>query len=418
MSNKQFAILAAAGCLALIVLVVIALPLVFFLPGWLRAEAPQAGVSAEATVAPQLIATQQALPTLTPAGLAGREPAGERPAQALQGLQEQATDLTQLYRQLSPGVVSIQVFVQRAGQVGEGAGSGFILDEQGHIVTNNHVVSGAERVTVIYADGMEANAEIVGVDEDSDLAVIRVDPQSFPEGVSPLPLGDSDRVVPGEWVVAIGNPFGLGGSLTLGIVSATGRLIPSGATTFSIPQAIQTDAAINPGNSGGPLLNLAGEVIGVNAQIATGGGQANSGVGFSIPSNVVRRVVPALIETGSYQWPWMGVEGTSVNLLVQRANDLETQRGAYINRVISGSPADRAQLRGSTGQTTIDGITVPTGGDVVIEANGQQIRDFADLLVATAFRNAGDEMQLTIIRDGKRITETVTLAARGTRQQG
>ena len=419
MSNKQFAILAAAGCLALVVLAVIALPLAFLLPGWLRAEGPQAGVTAEATVAPQVIETQQALPTLTPpSGAAEGQPAGERPTQILLGLQQQGTDLTQLYEQLSPGVVSIQVFAQRGGQVGQGAGSGFILDEQGHIVTNNHVVSGAQQLTVIYHDGIEASAEIVGTDEDSDLAVIRVDPATFPEGVGPLPLADSDQVVPGEWVVAIGNPFGLGGSLTLGIVSATGRLIPSGATTFAIPQAIQTDAAINPGNSGGPLLNLDGEVIGVNAQIATGGGQANSGVGFAIPSNVVRRVVPSLIETGSYQWPWMGVEGTSVNLLIQRANDLETQRGAYVNRVISGSPADQAGLQGSTGQTTIEGITVPTGGDVVVEANGEPIRDFADLLVATAFSDVGEELELTILRDGERITETVTLAARGSRQQG
>ena len=419
MSNKQFAILAAAGCLALVVLAVIALPLAFLLPGWLSAQAPEAGVVAQATVAPQVIETQQALPTFTPpAGVTERQPGGERPVQVLLGLQQQGTDLTQLYEQLSPGVVSIQVFAQRGGQIGQGAGSGFIIDEQGRIVTNNHVVSGAEQVTVIYHNGIEASAEIVGTDEDSDLAVIRVDPETFPEDVGPLPLADSDQVVPGEWVVAIGNPFGLGGSVTLGIVSATGRLIPSGATTFAIPQAIQTDAAINPGNSGGPLLNLEGEVIGVNAQIATGGGQANSGVGFAIPSNVVRRVVPALVATGRYVWPWMGVEGTSVNLLIQQANDLETQQGAYVNRVVPGSPADQAGLQGSTGQTTIEGVTVPTGGDVVVEANGQPIRDFADLLVATAFSEVGDEMQLTIIRDGERVTETVNLAARGTRQQG
>jgi len=418
MSNRQFAILAAAGCLALAVLIVIALPLAFFLPGWLRAEAPETAVVAQATVAPQAIETQQAVPTFTPPAIARQQPGGERPVQVLLGLQQQGTDLTQLYEQLSPGVVSIQVFAQRGGQVGEGAGSGFIIDEQGHIVTNNHVVAGAQQVTVIYHNGIEASAEVVGTDEDSDLAVIRVDPATFPEDVGPLPLADSDQVVPGEWVVAIGNPFGFGGSLTLGIVSATGRLIPSGATTFAIPQAIQTDAAINPGNSGGPLLNLDGEVIGVNAQIATGGGAANSGVGFAIPSNVVRRVAPSLIETGRYVWPWMGVEGTSVNLIIQQANDLETQQGAYVNRVVSGSPADQAGLQGSTGQTSIGGVPVPTGGDVVIAANGQQIRDFADLLVSTAFGSPGDEVELTIIRDGQQITETVTLAARGGRQQG
>lgn len=419
MSNRQFAILAAAGCLVLMVLAVIAVPLALLLPGWLKAGSPEAVLPAKVAVAPQEIETPRAVPTFTPAPrVTERQPAEERPAQTPQGLREQSTELTRLYEQFSPGVVSIQVFAQRGGLVGRGTGSGFILDVQGHIVTNNHVVSGAQQVTVIYYDGIEAVAEIVGADPDSDLAVIRVDPETFPEGVGPLSLGDSDQVRPGEWVVAIGNPFGLGGSVTLGIVSATGRLIPSGATTFSIPQAIQTDAAINPGNSGGPLLNLDGEVIGVNAQIATGGGQANVGVGFAIPSNVVRRVAPSLIEAGSHQWPWMGVEGTSVNLLIQQANGLEMQRGAYINRIVSGSPADQAGLRGSTGQTSVQGITVPTGGDVVIEANGQPIRDFADLLVATAFSDVGDQMQLTILRDGERITATVTLTARGTPRQG
>jgi 2-alkenal reductase len=418
MSNRQFAVLAAAGCLILVVVAVIALPLVFLMPRW-QAGSPEVSIQAEATVVPRAIETQQAAPTFTPPPrVMEQPPAEERPAQTLQGLQQQGVDLTRLYEQLSPGVVSIQVFAQRGGLVGEGSGSGFILDAQGHIVTNNHVVSGAQQVTVIYYDGTEAVAEIVGVDQDSDLAVIRVAPKTFPEGVGPLPLGDSDQVRPGEWVVAIGNPFGLGGSVSLGIVSATGRLIPSGATTFSIPQAIQTDAAINPGNSGGPLLNLDGEVIGVNAQIATGGGRANVGVGFAIPSNVVRRVAPSLIEAGGYQWPWMGVEGTSVTLLIQLANGLETQRGAYINRIVSGGPADQAGLQGSTGQAIVQGITVPTGGDVVIEANGQPIRDFADLLVATAFSDVGDQLQLTILRDGERITETVTLTARGTRQQG
>ncbi|HHX45156.1 MAG TPA: trypsin-like serine protease [Chloroflexi bacterium] len=415
MRNRQWAILAAIGCLALVVFVVVALPLVFFLPGWLRAEVREDAGTAQATVAPEVIETQQAVPTFTPSVTMQQQQSPEgRTVQALLGLQ-QGTDLTRLYEQLSPGVVSIQVFARRAGQVGEGAGSGFIIDEQGHIVTNNHVVAGAQQVTVIYFNGIEARAEIVGTDDDSDLAVIRVDPTTFPEGVGVLPLGDSGQVVPGEWVVAIGNPFGLGGSLTLGIVSATGRLIPSGATSFAIPQAIQTDAAINPGNSGGPLLNLDGEVIGVNAQIATGGGGVNSGVGFAIPANVVRLVVPSLIATGSYQWPWMGVEGTSVNLLIQDANDLETQQGAYIDRVVPGSPAAQAQLQGSRGQTSVGGITVPTGGDVIIEANGTQIRDFADLLVVTAFRNVGDQLELTILRDGQEITETVTLAPRAER---
>jgi len=206
---------------------------------------------------------------------------------------------------MNPGVVNIQVFVDGA-LGGQGAGSGFILDEAGHIVTNNHVVDQADAVTVIFYNGFEANAEIIGLDDDSDLAVLQV--EEMAGGAIPLPLGDSNQLSAGQWVVAIGNPFSLGGSITLGIVSAVGRSIPSGVTPFAIPEAIQTDAAINPGNSGGPLLNLQGQVVGVNAQIRTTGVvPANSGVGFAVPVNVVRQVVPVLIAQGQYQWPWRRV---------------------------------------------------------------------------------------------------------------
>src|SRR5690606_9896833 len=213
---------------------------------------------------------------------------------------QQETLLPDLYDQLNPGVVSIQTFVEGSfggqGQ-GLGAGSGFILDEAGHIVTNNHVVAGAAQITVKYFNDLEVEATVVGTDQDSDLAVLRV--EQLPADVHPLPLADSDSVRTGEWVIAMGNPFGFESSMTIGIVSAVGRSIPSGVTPFSIPEAIQTDAAINPGNSGGPLLNLNGEVIGVNAQIRTDPGvRANSGVGFAIPSNVVRLVAPVLIEEG------------------------------------------------------------------------------------------------------------------------
>jgi 2-alkenal reductase len=317
--------------------------------------------------------------------------------------------LVNLYKQLNPGVVSIQVHIERGPISGSAAGSGFILDNAGHIVTNNHVVAGATQVTVIFYNAIEAEARIVGTDDDSDLAVIQVD--RLAEGAHPLPLGDSDQVQVGEWVVAIGNPFGLSGSMTVGIVSAVGRMIPS-ETPFTIPQAIQTDAAINPGNSGGPLLNLRGEVIGVNAQIATGGSPASAGVGFAIPSNVVRLVVPALIERGAYDWPWLGIQGTSVNLFIMRANRLETQQGAYIDSVIQGSPADRAGLRGSTGSRVVNGLEVPVGGDVIIEADGRPIRDFSDLLVAVAFKRPGDPLTLTILREGQRQGVTVTLAPR------
>jgi S1-C subfamily serine protease len=200
--------------------------------------------------------------------------------------------------------------------------------------------------------------------------------------------------------------------MTLGIVSALGRTIPSGATPFSIPQVVQTDAAINPGNSGGPLLDLDGQVIGVNAQIATGGAQANAGVGFAIPVSVVKRVVPALIEDGSYQWPWLGVDGTDVNLFIQEANDLDTQFGAYIGAVRADSPAAQAGLQGTTGTELIDDIQVPVGGDVVVAAQGDPIADFSDLQGRVAALRPGDTLQLTIIRGGERQQLEIVLEAR------
>jgi 2-alkenal reductase len=356
-----------------------------------------------ATVVPGALATQEVIATLSPNALT--------PQPTLQALPGMAPgSLTALYEQVNPGVVNIQVFVERGGVSGQGAGSGFVLNEEGYIVTNNHVVAGARRVTAIFYNGVEVEAEIVGTDDDSDLAVIKVD--SLPADVHPLPVGDSDQVVTGEWVVAIGNPFSLGGSISLGIVSATGRSIPSGVTRFTIPQAIQTDAAINPGNSGGPLLNLSGEVIGVNAQIASSGSGVNSGVGFAIPSNVVRRVVPVLIANGSYQWPWLGVEGTSLNLIFQEANELEIQQGAYIISVASGGPADEAGLQGSSGTRQVDGFDVPVGGDVVIAADGERIADFDALLIVVASKNPGDTVELTILRNGKEQQVVVTLEAR------
>ncbi len=394
MERRNLALIAGLGCATLLlVAVVVAAPLLFF--SLQRNESTEAIVTW--TPVPGAERTQEVVPTLTPAP---ERVTLERPLQSL----------VALYKQLNPGVVNIQVYVQRAGRAGQGAGSGFVLDEQGHIVTNNHVVAGAQQVTVIFYDGTEAQAEIIGVDADSDLAVIQV--TRLPTNVHPLPLGNSDEVQVGEWVVAIGNPFGLGSSMTLGIVSAIGRSIASGATPFDIPQAIQTDAAINPGNSGGPLISLQGEVIGVNAQIATGGGEANAGVGFAIPANVVRLVAPVLVNSGTYQWPWLGVEGASVDLALMEANELETQHGAYIDRVVSDSPAARAGLQGSTGAKQVYGLQVPVGGDVIVEANGAPIQDFSDLLVQVAFQHPDDTMTLTLLRDGQRQQVTVQLAAR------
>lgn len=325
-------------------------------------------------------------------------------------LEQTLPSLQGLYDRVASGVVNIAVLVERQGQTGAGAGSGFVLDDQGHIVTNNHVVAGAELISVIYEDGFEMQAEIIGLDEDSDLAVIKVD--SPYENTRPLPLGDSDRTQTGDWVVAIGNPFGNQSSMTLGIVSAVGRSIPTGVTPFNIPRAIQTDAAINPGNSGGPLLNLQGGVVGVNAQIATAGTRASAGVGFAVPANLVRRVVPVLIEEGEYIWPWLGVSGADVNLLLTRANEFDTQRGAYIASVTADGPADQAGLQGSTGETEIEGVPVPLGGDVIVRIDDARILTFSDLAAEVADHRPGDTVLLTVLRDGEQIEIEVELEAR------
>lgn len=425
MDTKRFALIAVAGCGILLLLLVMVVSAALLIPGqirgltaWLTQEAagPVATVTPQETVptlVPQAATAKEASPTAT--SLSQRVESAPSPqartVRELLGIT--SGTLPVLYNQLNPGVVNIQVFVQRQGLPGQGAGSGFIFDNQGHIITNNHVVAEAKNVTVVFHDGFEAEAEIVGTDVDSDLAVLHVG--EFAEGAHPLPLGDSDEVKPGQLAIAIGNPFRFGGSMTLGVVSAVGRTIPAGpreVIPFQIPQAIQTDAAINPGNSGGPLLNLEGEVIGVNAQIRTGGTQANAGVGFAIPSNIVRRVAPVLIEQGEYEWPWLGVSGHDVDLFVQRANELDTQRGAYIREVVPDSPAAEAGLRGSTGAVEVQGFQIPVGGDIVIEVNGKPVADFSDLLVDVAFESPGDTIELTIIRDGQRREVTVELAPR------
>lgn len=357
----------------------------------------------------------QPAPTLPAATRQPPTPAGAvnvtSNAEGAQSLDASASLLSGRFAQLNPGVVNIQMLINQQG-VGRGAGvgSGFVLDEQGHIVTNNHVVDQATRITVVFFNGLQESAEVVGVDDDSDLAIIKV--ATLPEGVYPLPLADSDQVQVGDWAIAIGNPFGLGSSMTLGIISAVGRSIPSGVTPFNIPQAIQTDAAINPGNSGGPLFNLAGEVIGVNAQIQTSGSRSNSGVGFAIPANVVRHIAPTLIETGSYQWPWLGISGTDISLPLAEANELANQQGAYIVEVVDDGPATAAGLRGSSQQVNIEGLPVPTGGDVVVAVDGQAIASFTDMLVKIAYKRPGEAVTLTVLRAGRTLEVPVTLAPR------
>lgn len=326
-------------------------------------------------------------------------------------------NLNAIYEAVDPGVVSITAHIAQGDLPGGSSGSGFVLDEEGHIISNNHVVAGADTLFVTFFDGLTVPAEVIGTDPNSDLAVLKV--EELVEGARPLQLGDSDTVRVGDRVVAIGNPFQLQNTMTFGIVSAVGRAIPSGATQYNIPQVIQTDAAINPGNSGGPLLDMSGRVIGVNAQIRTssnvlgpGGVPGNIGIGFAIPVNIVQRVAPALIETGTYEWPYLGVSGFSVSPSVVDANDLPSQRGAYIDTITEGGPADEAGLQGSTGTEDVNELAIPVGGDVIIEADSRPINNFDDLLTFVALAEPGQEVTLVILRGGETIERTVTLGVR------
>ncbi len=320
--------------------------------------------------------------------------------------------LVEMYRRINPSVVNIITYSGNNGfMTASGQGSGFVYDLNGDIVTNSHVVHGASQIEVVFSDGLIEKAEVIGEDLHSDLAVINV--KNLPPESQPIPLGKIEEVAVGQTAVALGNPFGLGGTLTRGIISALGRTIPA-LTSFSIPQAIQTDAPINPGNSGGPLLNLAGEVIGVNAQIETGGeSRSNSGVGFAIPVSIITRVIPSLIENGEYQWSWLGVVGGNLNTAVKEAMKLPVERGAYISDVVSGGPADLAGLRGSSRDVTINNRVIEIGGDVIIAINGVSVNTFEDILIYIALNTTPNQtIDLTIVRDGKTQNVSLTLQPR------
>ena len=321
--------------------------------------------------------------------------------------------LVDMYSRLNPSVVNITVYLNQDGQLDSYAqGSGFIYDDQGHVLTNAHVVHGSDAVEVTFSDGLIREASVVGEDLHSDLAVLQVE---LPEGITAIPLGEMDNLAVGQTVVAIGNPFGLEGTLTRGIISALGRTIPA-LTIFSIPQAIQTDAAINPGNSGGPLLNLNGEVVGVNAQIETNGTtDSNIGVGFAIPVSIIRRVVPALIETGHYDWPYLGVSGYTVNPPLVKAMNLPVEQGAYVSSVPDGGPAQAAGLHSTTDIITQDGRQVEVGGDIITAIDGQPVKTFDDvLLYLTLQTTPGQTVILTILRDGQYQDISLQLGTRPT----
>jgi len=337
--------------------------------------------------------------------------------------------LINLYKRVNPGVVHVRVVTavdmsellpglpDSEEQYQQGTGSGFVVDKDGHIVTNNHVVADAEEVQVMFHDGTTVRATVVGTDPDSDLAVIKAEGVAASE-LYPLLLGDSDSLEIGQRALVIGNPYGLRGTLTVGIISALGRSLQLGrmsevlGSRFSIPELIQTDAAINPGNSGGPLLNSQGQVIGVN----TAYDPEVSGVGFAVPVNTLKRVLPKLIAEGRYAYPWLGISGRDLSLDLIEAMDLPVQHGAVVISVTPDSPADKAGLRGSSETVEERGLELEIGGDVIIAIDGQPVRVFDDIVVyLLRSTEVGQKVTLTIIRDGREQSVQVTLAERPSR---
>ncbi len=328
-------------------------------------------------------------------------------------VQASTSDLTlpELFTRVEKSVVQI-TDSDETSPLDSRLGSGFVYDDNGHIITNHHVVNGGGRIDVTFLDGTVYRATLMGSDPYTDLAVLYVKdvPQ---EKLVPLPLADSTTVRVGEQVAAIGNPFGLSGSMTAGIISGVGRLIPNDlAGQFSIPDIIQTDAPVNPGNSGGPLLNMRGEVIGINSAIYSTTGQS-AGVGFAIPSNTMTKVIPSLVTNGSFQHPWLGVSGTDMTPGIAAALGLNEPRGLLVVDVVDGSPAAQAGIRGGDDPRSIDGRDINLGGDVITAIDDKTVRKIDDILVyLEREKTADDNLKMTILRDGQLQDINIALAAR------
>ena len=317
--------------------------------------------------------------------------------------------LVQIFERAEPGVVQINVKKNIPDVTGTGLGSGFVYDTKGHIITNAHVVDDAEKIIVTFLDGRSYNADLIGIDSDTDLAILRV--HTIRSTLHPLMIGDSSLLKIGEPIVAIGNPFGLSGSMTSGIISQMGRLLPQ-ASGFSIPVIIQTDAAINPGNSGGPLINMRGEVVGINTAIQSTTGEF-TGVGFAVPSNTVQKIVPVLIAQGEYKHPWLGVRGIDIGPDYAEILKLIDARGFLIIAVLEDGPAFKAGLLGATETIEKDDETYHVGGDVVLTVDGTEVRKIDDILLhLQREKAAGDDIVLEILRDGRINSIVITLAER------
>src|SRR3954468_18051493 len=350
-------------------------------------------------------------PVIEPAALA-------RPASN----SDQGLTVHDIYQRDAQGVAFIRsTIVQKTQSVfgfpqqqsSQASGSGFLIDNDGHILTNAHVVEGAKTVTAQLGDGAQQDAQVVGTDPSSDVALLKVDDA---QGADPLPLGDSSKAEVGDPVVAIGNPFALDRTVTSGIVSALQRQIqaPNG---FSISDVIQTDAAINPGNSGGPLIDGAGDVIGINSQIESQSG-GNVGIGFAVPIKTAADVVSQLENGGEVQRAYLGISGGDITPSIAQALNLPVQQGVLVEQVLNGGPADDAGIKGATGQATIGGQTVPIGGDIITKVEGRPISGMDEVISAVNEKKPGDDLTLTVWRAGQQKDVTVKLGDRPASVQG
>ncbi len=329
---------------------------------------------------------------------------------AMASSSEDLLSLEEIFERSESGTVSIES-KQRGQELSlRGIGSGFVYDTQGHLITNEHVIQGSSEIIVTFLDGRSYKAEIIGVDEYTDIAVLHVNAAS--DALTPLRMGDSSQLKVGESIAAIGNPFGLSGSMTAGIVSQRGRLLQAGDTAFQIPDIIQTDAVVNPGNSGGALLNMHGHVVGMNTAIQSNTGFF-TGVGFAVPSQTIVKIVPYLIRDGEYRHPWIGVVGTDINPNLAEVAGLDDTRGFMVISVVDDGPAQKSGLRGSDLKKTVDGENYSLGGDIVVAIDGETIRSIDDILVyLQRSKSVGDTMVLEILRDGQKIELSLVLEQR------
>ena len=317
--------------------------------------------------------------------------------------------LIEIFEKTEESVVQVNVRTVDGRSNPGNMGSGFVYSADGYIITNNHVVDNSGIVTITFLDGESYTAKIIGTDPDLDLAVLKVEMGST--YLQPIPIGDSSQLKVGEEIAAIGNPFGLSGSMTSGIISQIGRLLPQDSG-YSIPDVIQTDAAINPGNSGGPLLNMKGEVVGINTAIQSATGEF-TGVGFAVPSNTVKKVVPVLIKDGIFHHPWMGISGSDVDPELAKVRGLNSSKGFLIVTVIEGSPAEDAGLLGVTDTKEIDGREYPLDGDIIVKIDDKVVRKISDILIhLQREKSVGDDLIMTINRDGTIIEATLVLGER------